>query len=123
MKNLRTIFRALILFVGFSFLFGQLFVGNFDIPATMTGIFGLAFAVVAGENNYESGKNRATIITVGSVCFIGVMFDVLSYYMSNPSPGNYYAWFLIGPYIIAVFFLMQQFGVKCNTRKEGDVET
>ena len=115
LQQLRAICRGYLVFIGlFGFLFGQAFFANFDLPATVAGLCGIFTAVIAGDRNYNSGQNVKYVLINGSLCLFGVTLDALGYYMSNPSAGNYYAWFLIGPYIVAVAFLMQQFAFRSS---------
>lgn len=112
MQSARAISRMIIYFVAFSFLFGQIFSGHFNVPATLAGVFGFAVAALSGEENFAANNKSALVIATGVFCLIGVFFDALGYYMSRPSSGNYYVWVLIGPFVVAVIFIMQQFGAK-----------
>jgi hypothetical protein len=88
--------------MGFIFLFGQLFAGRLSIAATTAGVCGLAAAVLPVFAN-ERAKRTAALVCFMSVA--GVAGDAYEYYAHLAIPGNYYAWFLIGPFAAATAFL------------------
>ena len=89
-------------YMGFIFLFGQLFAGHFSAAATLAGVCGLVAAVLPVFKN-ERAKRIAAFVCFASVA--GVAGDVYDYYAHLAIPGNYYAWFLIGPFALATAFL------------------
>lgn len=103
MKIFLNLCRACAIFVAASgFLFGQLFFGQFEFAATLTGVFGLAAAIFGlGKSNLST--TRAWIITLSSVlALVGVGLDAYDYYSREHWSGTYYAWILVGPYAFAV---------------------
>ncbi len=112
MQSLRAICRFIAIIVGFSFLFGQLFFDDFGIAQTITGIFGMAVGVGSRESKIQLRAYQVTINIFGAFSLLGVIFDAIEYYSNYHSPGNYYAWFLIGPYIFAIIVIMYQFRIR-----------
>lgn len=106
MKIALSIIRGYVLFVGFSFLFGQLFFGDFEWSASVAGLCGFLAAVFAG--GFATRTRVARIITIGLciVALVAVGFDAYRYYAHHDIPGNYYAWFMIGPYCACLALLV-----------------
>ncbi|MBT8459234.1 MAG: hypothetical protein HKP37_09715 [Boseongicola sp.] len=44
----------------------------------------------------------------GAIARTEVGFDIYDYYGFEQYPGNYYAWFLVLPFILGVFYLMNK---------------
>lgn len=101
MGNVISVCRVYVIFLAFSgFLFGQLFSGNFDWAATFAGVFGLLSGSLGASKSSLSSRSYAIVAIVFCLLgIIGVGFDALDYYRNYNSPGGYYAWHLIGPYI------------------------
>jgi hypothetical protein len=101
MTALHSLARLYVIFVAASgFLFGQIFTGFFSLPATLAGVCGIAAA------SLSKSPHRRTL--VGGLCaasLVGVALDALHYYTQLAIPGNYYAWFLIGPYCLCLVFI------------------
>lgn len=105
MKAILKAARACAIFVGASgFLFGQLYFGTFSLAATIAGVSG----VLAGALSWLADRN-ARLKRVVFVCcaagLLGVAMDAYHYYTELHRPGNYYAWFLIGPYIATLLLI------------------
>jgi len=99
------------------FLFGQLFFAHFDIPATVVGVCGvLAGSLCLIQKRIHIVPN--VIINLFSVgALAGVCMDAYGYYANYHSPGNYYAWFMIGPFCVAVVLVAYM----ANRKRKGDV--
>jgi len=106
MKTLLSIACVYSLFVAVAgFLFGQAFFGNFSLPATVAGTAG-TLAAVAG---FRLTAGRIQTGTFAFWCaiagLVGVAMDAANYYINLNAPGNYYAWFLNGPFCVALLFI------------------
>lgn len=103
MKLLLSVARVYLIFFGASgFLFGQLFFGQFSWAAMLAGVFGVAGGLLGQRIAVEL---RLLTIAVCAAGIAGVAMDAFHYYAELQSPGNYYAWFLIGPYAAALVFI------------------
>lgn len=90
--------RGYVVFFGAAgFLFGQVFCGNYSIPATLAGVAGVLTGLISWLPS-RSLVVRAIVTLCGVAGVVGVTMDALHYYTTLHSPGNYYAWFLIGPF-------------------------
>jgi predicted Co/Zn/Cd cation transporter (cation efflux family) len=103
-SSIYALFMALV-----GFLFGQLFAGHFEVGATLAGVFGAAAAVLGVVNLVKSsaaGPSSDTLrrATVGCAltALLGVALDAANYYLYLNITGNYYAWFMIGPFCAAL---------------------
>jgi hypothetical protein len=106
LKSLLKIARGYAIFVGaFGFLFGQLFNGYFSIAATGAGIAGILAGTFGGLRTARNVTIERTIIFSCIAGFIGVAADAYNYYTKLDIPGNYYAWFLIGPFLGSLLFI------------------
>jgi len=104
------------------FLFGQLFSGRFELAATLAGVFGL-IAAVPGPGKTNLVPTRAWVVLACSVlALVGVGLDAHDYYSREHSSGNYYAWFLIGPFCVAVALLGAHAMKSLLVRSVGPVE-
>lgn len=94
------LFIALQAVVGF--LFGQLFAGHLSVAASLTGCAGLVSALIAfklaSSERWTAGWARWTPL----LALLGVALDVADYYLHLNIPGNYYPWFLVGPFVGAL---------------------
>jgi rifampin ADP-ribosylating transferase len=103
MNLLLGVARGWALFVGASgFLFGQLFFGQFSIAATIAGVGGVLAGALGGT---RQGRRLTLEWFVFSCCVagvVGVAFDAYDYYKHLNIPGNYYAWFMIGPFVVSL---------------------
>lgn len=123
MRSLRAICRFIAIIIGFSFLFGQLFFDDFGIAQTVTGIFGMAVGIGSRESKMQLRASQVTVSIFGALGLLGVIFDAIEYYTNYSSPGNYYAWFLIGPYIFAIIVIMYQFRIRFGNDVVRDIDT
>ncbi len=80
------------------FLFGQLFFNTFDWPATIAGVSGLLAGALSGRVGAEVRRLAPLIVILCLAGLVGVALDARDYYAHYDIPGNYYAWFMIGPY-------------------------
>ena len=94
--------RLYAFYMGAIFLFGQLFAGHFSPGATIAGVCGLITSVLPILTN-ERARRIAASVSLAALA--GVALDAYHYYTKLDIPGNYYAWFLIGPFAVAVAFL------------------
>jgi len=82
-----------------------LFFGQYEFAATSTGVFGL-IAAVPGLGKTSLAPARAWMISVSTVlALVGVGLDAHDYYSREHSSGSYYAWFLIGPFCVAMVLI------------------
>jgi len=105
MKNLLIICQVYVIFVASSgFLFGQFFFGNFDVPSTVAGIFGIlagSFGLGWIRQNISVAR-KCLLIFFCAAGIAGVFMDAYDYYVNHHFPGNDYDWFLIGPFCLAL---------------------
>jgi hypothetical protein len=106
MKIALPLIRGYVLFVGLSFLGGQLFFGYFEWSASVGGLCAVLAAVFTG--GFATRTRLARIITIGLcvVALVAVGFNAYQYYAHYNTPGNYYAWFMIGPYCAGLALLI-----------------
>ncbi len=92
------------------FLFGQVFAGHFSVAATLAGVAGL-WAGVRGLGAKANGaKASPPTLWICLAAVAGVAMDAVEYYTKLNIPGNYYAWFMIGPFcgcLILIAFLVR----------------
>lgn len=103
---LNVICRLLVAFLAFIFLFGQAFVGNFEWFSTAAGIGGFAVAGLTGWPSRIGPLFNRIGIAGGALALIGVSFDIYDYYGFEQYPGNYYAWFIVLPFVCGIVYLM-----------------
>lgn len=111
---------AYVLFAAFGgFLVGQVFFGLFSVFATLAGIGGTVAAGCA--MSALSGSRFAAAVSCASalIALVGVGGNAADYYLHVRSPGNYYAWPLIGPFCAALAFLAW-FGRRVAMTKRPD---
>jgi hypothetical protein len=103
MKTLLSITRAYVVFVGASgFLFGQLFFGQFSLAATLAGLSGVISGILGRRITTRARLLTSLVCAAG---LAGVAMDAFHYYSELHIPGNYYAWFLIGPFAAGLVFI------------------
>lgn len=94
------------LFIGFvaatGFLFGQVFSGHFSVAATLAGVGGMFCAAFALRMSRNPIWASASVYLVCVVTLLGVALDAVNYYMHLATPGNYYAWTIIGPFAACI---------------------
>jgi hypothetical protein len=94
---------AYVIFFGaIGFLFGQVFSGHFEVGATVAGVSGILAACLAQVRNGRSSRTKYLIVGCCTLGIVGVFLDAFNYYAKYDTPGNYYAWVLIGPYCAAL---------------------
>jgi hypothetical protein len=107
LQPLILISRVYVIFVAASgFLFGQMFFGRFDWPSTIAGIVGVLSGASSGRFIGSSRLRSNTVILLCLASIAGVGFDAHQYYEKYDIPGNYYAWFLFGPYCLFLLVLI-----------------
>lgn len=123
MEMMLNLCRACAIFVAASgFLFGQSFFGQFEFAATLTGVFGL-IAAASGLGKTSLAPMRAWIISVSSIlALVGVGLDAHDYYSREHSSGSYYAWFLIGPFCVAMVFIGVHAMMQLVNNRAGVIE-
>lgn len=107
MTAILSISRAVVAFVAAAgFLFGQLFSGTFTLGASLAGFMGIAACALS---LLSEGKPLLSgfLLVCCAASVAGVGLDVWRYYTELDSPGNYYAWFLVGPYLVALAVIAQ----------------
>jgi hypothetical protein len=82
--------------------FGQVFVGRFLPTATAMGVFGAIAALTGIRVAGGSGRHRRWAAWSGAAGVLAVAADVANYYTYLAIPGNYYPWFMFGPYAAAL---------------------
>ena len=102
--------RIGVAFIGFIFLFGQLFVGIFEWYSIMAGLGGLALAGLAGFPAARSPIFARIGIIAGAAALSGLGVDFHDYSANQATPGNYYPWFITLPYAAGIVFLMAAAG-------------
>jgi hypothetical protein len=106
MSAVFTISGFVLAFVSASgFLFGQLLFGNFSLPASIAGVCGLLAACGAFGLARGSAWAPRLALWAGAATVLGVALDAAHYYMYNATPGNYYAWAIVGPFVICAAFI------------------
>lgn len=101
MKALVIIASAYGLFASSAFLLGELFFAHFSISASIIGVAGI-LACIAGIVNAITGRVGMLAAGAAIVALAGVAANVFDYYANLAIPGNYYAWFLVGPLCVAL---------------------
>ncbi len=98
--------RSYVVFFGAAgFLFGQVFNGYFSFAGTLAGVSGILAAVLGGPRAPRSAGLDHLVVPCCLAGCIGVALDAYHYYTVLDSPGNYYAWFLTGPYVGALLLI------------------
>lgn len=87
------------------FLFGQLFFGHFSAIASLVGVAGLATAAGALVLATRPAAAPTWLMWSSLAACLGVVADAVNYYINLAIPGNYYAWALIGPFVICLGFI------------------
>jgi hypothetical protein len=85
----------------FGFLFGELFSGDFSLGATAAGIGG----ILSGALSWSSNRDRPMRFVIVLSCVLataGVGLNAYEFYEGRTSPGDYYAWFLIAPFLVGL---------------------
>lgn len=89
---------------GFCFL-GQLFVGKLLPTAMAMGILGLMAGMAGISVSSGSAKHKKRAVWSAVAGLLAVAADVANYYLYLAIPGNYYGWFMFGPYAAALAFI------------------
>jgi hypothetical protein len=100
MLAVRLFCHVIVLFVAVAFLFGQLFSGDFSPGATMAGLGGIVAGMLGLFD--ASTTMRRVVVIFATLGLGGAALHAYEYYASSPLPGNYYAWFLTGPFMAAL---------------------
>lgn len=103
MALLHKLGRMIALFVGASFLLGQLFAGAFGLGGTLASAGGIVAGLLAKWPPVAAARHAVT--GACALGLAGVALDVYDYYSQTHLPGNYYAWFLTAPFVAAILFL------------------
>ena len=123
MKHLLTLARAYVIFDATTgFLFGQLFLGRFDLAGVVSGVFGLAAGVLSAKRyKHRVVLNRLVLISC-LVAIAGVAAEAYRYYSALAVPGNDYPWFLSGLFVagLCVIASSRLGGSTANTSFKGD---
>jgi len=107
MDTLLIVLRGYVIFVAVSgFIFGQLFFNNFAWGATLAGVFGIISGVFSGKFTQKTLLRSKTIIACCTLSLCGVSLDAYNYYANLNSSGNYYAWFMIAPFCLALLLII-----------------
>lgn len=106
MALLRWLSRLIVLFIGAVFVLGQLFAGEFSLAGTLAAIGGVLAGLLAPFPSRQSWRNA--VVVSGVVGLAGAALDVYEYYSVPHSSGNYYPWFLTGPFVLALLFIVWQ---------------
>ena len=83
-------------------LFGQLFSGNISLGASLAGVSGIVGGLLGVRSTRSARVTAALVCLVG---IVGVAIDAYRYYRNSQIPGDYYAWALIGPFVLALLFI------------------
>jgi hypothetical protein len=79
------------------FLFGQFFFGAFSVAPTIAGVAGVVAGAMSGLIQ-KTPRVAPVVVLAAAAGLIGVAMDAHHYYSELDISGNYYAWFLIGPF-------------------------
>jgi len=110
MQDLILGMRILVIFCAASgYLFGQLFFGDFAWHATIAGVFGTLAGSLGGKFGMGRKENAYIVVVFCVLAIIGVIFDAYNYYTNSHAPGNYFGWFLKGPFIASLLVI----GIYC----------
>ena len=90
---------------GSGYLFGQLFVGMFDWAATISGFAAILASALGGKFGGASKPKAIFVIALCGASITGVGFDAYDYYKNLHMPGNYFGWFLKGPYVAGLLII------------------
>ena len=104
MKALVVVASAYGLFASSAFLLGELFFAQVSISASVIGAAG-TFACIAAIVNAATGRAGMHATGAAIVALAGVAANVFDYYANLAIPGNYYAWFLVGPLCAALVLI------------------
>jgi hypothetical protein len=96
--------RGCLLFLGiFAFLFGQVFSAAFSFSDTAAGVSGVVAGVVGPTKRGPIA--RFLLLTSCAFGIFGALANVYSYYSQPRFPGDYYPWFMTGPYLLSFLTL------------------
>jgi hypothetical protein len=97
--------RVLAIWIGVArSLFGQVFVGDFSIGATLAGVG----AVSAGALSWGPRPTAVRLLIVGTCCvtsLVGTAIEAITYYREMNIPGNNFGWPMRGPFVAAVMLI------------------
>lgn len=118
MQTFVLVCRVYVIFVAApGFLFGQLFFGRFDWPSTIAGISGVLSGSLSGRFIGSSRLRSNLVILLCLAGIAGVGFDAYEYCEKYDIPGNYYAWFMFGPYCLFLMVLIANAAMLRTPRK------
>jgi hypothetical protein len=101
MAWVRELSRVIVLFVAAAgFLLGQLFTGDFTLAATLAGVGGVLAGALA-----TARPLRRVVLLGCALALVGAALHIFDYYSVPQLPGNYYPWFLTGPFIAAALII------------------
>ena len=107
MRGLYKLSRLVAIFVGAAgFLFGQVFSGVFSVAGMLGGLGGVAAGILAGLPSHR--VPRPAVLAACIAGLLGAAMHVYDYYSRSHVPGNYYAWFLTGPFVVALIIIAFQ---------------
>ncbi len=89
-------------------LFGQLFFGEFEFGATVTGIFGIlaaVFALLLYFRKRESRRYGFFVLILSILSGIGVFIESWNYYSINHVAGNDFSWEFRTPFFLALLII------------------
>jgi hypothetical protein len=105
MNALLKLARGYTIFMSVSgFLFGQIFNGTVSAAATIAGLSGI-LAVALSWRLDQNAKLKRPVIACCIAGIAGIALDAVHYYTELDIPGNYYAWFLVGPLIACLVLI------------------
>lgn len=98
--------RIIAAFLGFIFLFGQLFFAIFELHSTAVGLGAFLLAGLTGwPVSVAVILNRIGLLG-GLAVLVGLGVDVWDYYAHHNTPGNYYAWEMTIALALSTLYLM-----------------
>ena len=98
--------RVVLAFMGVIFLFGQMFFATFEWHSTAMAVGAFLLAGLTGLPVGAGPKLTQIGLAGGAAALVATGVDIHAYYAAERSPGNYYAWFLILPFVGAAIFVM-----------------
>jgi hypothetical protein len=85
----------------FGFLLGEFFSGDFSLGATAAGVGGILSGALSWLSD-DSRPMRILIVLSCAAAAAGVALNVYEFYEGPTLPGDYYAWFLMLPFVAAL---------------------
>lgn len=97
--------RGVAVWFGVVMFFGQVFCNNFTMPGNIMGCSAVLAALFSWMSERRVPLSRFFVVLACISGVTGVVLDAMYYYTTVHAPGNYWAWFLFGPFCIVLLFI------------------